>query len=257
MQQDFQSFNSPDGNNKSTPPKDHAEGILSRLNSDFILIGKTRVHSWRAWLLIGIAAGAAAGILLVANRSGELDMTGAESGPSVVSPTSVEDITYDLLELGAKINAIEEASPVIEEDKQSSASGAAIILAHRSSSDTPEVKAAVSRAVDVAKQRQRLLQTRLLQDRAEEVLKYSLPKDIRDDLPEEVQPYLESDVSINGEFEVSHADYQDGTAKFIHSVEAADGKRMGVYFAGRKPEDINSAKLKTGARVKVSGLQVG
>src|SRR3989338_10014185 len=48
----------------------HALKILSK---EYVAVGKTRVRSWHAWLAIGIAAGVAAGVLFVANRSGEFE----------------------------------------------------------------------------------------------------------------------------------------------------------------------------------------
>jgi len=49
------------------------QNTLKILERDFIVVGKTRVRSWHAWLAIGIAAGAVASILFVANRSGEFE----------------------------------------------------------------------------------------------------------------------------------------------------------------------------------------
>ena len=56
-----------------------AQGALGALQKDFVVIGKTRVKGWHAWLLIGIAAGIAAGVVLVANRSGDF-LTGEARG---------------------------------------------------------------------------------------------------------------------------------------------------------------------------------
>src|SRR3989344_3982188 len=49
------------------------EKALEALKKDFIVVGKTRVRSWHAWLAIGLVAGIAAGVLFVANRSGEFE----------------------------------------------------------------------------------------------------------------------------------------------------------------------------------------
>ncbi|MBI2096711.1 MAG: hypothetical protein HYT40_00945, partial [Candidatus Sungbacteria bacterium] len=53
--------------------------ILETLRSDFVVIGQNRVHGWQAWLSIGLAAGIFTGVVLVANRSGQLE-------PSVAAP---------------------------------------------------------------------------------------------------------------------------------------------------------------------------
>src|SRR3989344_4429011 len=66
------------------PNQNHrVERALETLKKDFIGVGKTRVRSWHAWLAIGLAAGIVAGILFVANRSGEF-----EAGLAQVAPTS-------------------------------------------------------------------------------------------------------------------------------------------------------------------------
>ncbi|KKT16096.1 MAG: Alpha-1,3-galactosidase A, partial [Parcubacteria group bacterium GW2011_GWB1_43_6] len=66
------------------PNQNHrVERALETLKKDFIVVGKTRVRSWHAWLAIGLAAGIVAGILFVANRSGEF-----EAGLAQVAPTS-------------------------------------------------------------------------------------------------------------------------------------------------------------------------
>src|SRR3989338_3888767 len=56
-----------------------SEGALKTLQTEFIAIGKTRVNSWTAWLVIGLAVGIAAGILFVANRSGEFEVGEAKT----------------------------------------------------------------------------------------------------------------------------------------------------------------------------------
>jgi hypothetical protein len=60
-----------------------AQGALSALQKDFVVIGKTRVKGWHAWLLIGVVAGITAGILLVASRSGEIEK-GLAQGPTSI-----------------------------------------------------------------------------------------------------------------------------------------------------------------------------
>ena len=65
--------------NTSPPPPEHerpannvAERTRSALGRDFIVIGRAHIKAWQAWLLIGLAAGIATGVILVASRSGEL-----------------------------------------------------------------------------------------------------------------------------------------------------------------------------------------
>ena len=55
---------------------------LKALSKEYVAVGKTRVRSWRAWLIIGLAAGILAGVLFVANRSGEFDYSLAQVAPT-------------------------------------------------------------------------------------------------------------------------------------------------------------------------------
>lgn len=67
------------------PNQNHrVEKTLETLKKDFIVVGKTRVRSWHAWLIIGLCAGILAGILFVANRSGEFSAGEAASLPESV-----------------------------------------------------------------------------------------------------------------------------------------------------------------------------
>ncbi|MDO8522827.1 MAG: glycosyl hydrolase [bacterium] len=52
---------------------------LQTLEREYVAVGKTRVRAWHAWLSIGVAVGILIGIMLVANRSGELTV-GLASG---------------------------------------------------------------------------------------------------------------------------------------------------------------------------------
>src|SRR3989338_8507578 len=53
------------------------EKALEALKKDFVVVGKTRVRSWHAWLVIGLATGIVAGIIFVANQSGEFEKSSA------------------------------------------------------------------------------------------------------------------------------------------------------------------------------------
>lgn len=73
-----------------------ADKLFTAIQKEYVVVGKTRVRAWHGWLLIGIAAGVAVGIILVANRSGEVeqgraDETGVEVG------TARPRISYSVL----------------------------------------------------------------------------------------------------------------------------------------------------------------
>src|SRR3989344_7273558 len=62
--------------NDTEPEKDQtaaADRALRAIGKDFVIVGKTSVRVWHLWLATGILAGAVAGVLAVANRSGEFD----------------------------------------------------------------------------------------------------------------------------------------------------------------------------------------
>lgn len=52
---------------------------LKTLSKEYVAVGKTRVRSWHAWLIIGLAVGVLAGVLFVANRSGEFEESLAQT----------------------------------------------------------------------------------------------------------------------------------------------------------------------------------
>ena len=53
--------------------------VITSLGNEFIVLGHTRVRAWHAWLIIGLAAGIVAGILFVANKSGDFETSSAAS----------------------------------------------------------------------------------------------------------------------------------------------------------------------------------
>ncbi|OGF67235.1 hypothetical protein A3I27_04550 [Candidatus Giovannonibacteria bacterium RIFCSPLOWO2_02_FULL_43_11b] len=73
------------------------QNTLKSLEREFVVVGKTRVRSWHAWLAIGIAVGISAGILFVANRSGEF---GAGMAASLAPIGAFENITATGLAYG-------------------------------------------------------------------------------------------------------------------------------------------------------------
>ena len=62
------------------------ERALAAFQKEYVVVGKTRVRAWRAWLLIGVAVGVVAGIFYIANRSGEVDTSEAKVRRNTVSP---------------------------------------------------------------------------------------------------------------------------------------------------------------------------
>ncbi len=65
------------------PSEEKTEEALKQPQRHYVLVGGHRVRSWHAWLAIGVVVGIAAGIILVANRSREVEpgRTGIEHSP--------------------------------------------------------------------------------------------------------------------------------------------------------------------------------
>ena len=77
---------------------------VASLGKEFIVLGHTRVRSWHAWLTIGLVVGIAAGVILVANRSGEFE--------SSLAATSKDPVIYFPFDEGAGAAAMDIASNV-------------------------------------------------------------------------------------------------------------------------------------------------
>src|SRR3989344_1673677 len=81
-------------------PNHRADRFLQALQRDYVLVGKTRVHSWHAWVIIGACVGFVIALVLVANRSGELEPSRAAITGQVAaysfdegSGTTIEDFS--------------------------------------------------------------------------------------------------------------------------------------------------------------------
>lgn len=71
-------------NNGQLRPADIVAGkALAGLSKNFIMIGRRNVIAWKAWLVIGLVAGISLGVMIVANRSGKVDIGRAEIGKNV------------------------------------------------------------------------------------------------------------------------------------------------------------------------------
>ena len=63
--------------NNNKPTNHLIERALSALRKEYVVVGKTYVRAWHAWLTLGIVVGIVAGVVFVANRSGEFETTKA------------------------------------------------------------------------------------------------------------------------------------------------------------------------------------
>lgn len=69
---------------------------MESLKKEYTLIGKRHIKAWHAWLILGLIAGTAAGITLVANRSGKVEGGKAEGRMSSLSQNPNISIELDL-----------------------------------------------------------------------------------------------------------------------------------------------------------------
>jgi len=67
---------------------------IAALNKEYVVIGKRRVHYFYSWLVMGLLAGTAIGVALVANRSGQFDESAA-TGPTAVNLTPVTTLAAE------------------------------------------------------------------------------------------------------------------------------------------------------------------
>lgn len=63
---------------------------LAALRKKYVFVGATHVRAWHMWLLLGVVAGGLGTVLLVANRSGQLEPSAARDGIAVLSPNGGE-----------------------------------------------------------------------------------------------------------------------------------------------------------------------
>ena len=67
--------------NNEKPINHLVERAFNALKKEYMIIGKTHVRAWHAWLFIGLAVGVVVGIILIANRSGKFEVTKASVTP--------------------------------------------------------------------------------------------------------------------------------------------------------------------------------
>jgi hypothetical protein len=101
----------------------------------------------------------------------------------------------------------------------------------------------------VAAARQQLLAA-LAESNPGEVLRVSLPANLRANFPASVQTFLEQEVDAEGLLEVAVEDREKESR--LHFTLQANGERLALNFASNPP-----VHLLTGSRVRVHGVRVG
>ena len=115
--------------------------------------------------------------------------------------------------------------------------------------DTATKSRLLSQLLTAATERQALLAA-IIQDDPGEVLRLTLPADLRASLPPAVRALVEEEMEVEGELEVLHED-RDVGSRFVYFLKTAR-RRFALHFAAHPP-----THLETATRVRVTGVQVG
>jgi len=114
----------------------------------------------------------------------------------------------------------------------------------------PAVKPqALQQLIDATVERQALL-AELIETDPGAVLRTAIPARIRNGMPAEVRAFIEQRLELKGELEVMYEDYEDGSHRLRHTLEA-NGEGISLHFKS-KPHDLLS-----GTEVSASGVVVG
>src|SRR5262245_38081160 len=107
----------------------------------------------------------------------------------------------------------------------------------------------MSDPASIAAARQQLLAT-LIETHPEEILRMAIPQDLRASLSSEIQPYVENEVTLEGNLTIF---CEEGKEKSClrYSLDTGDGQ-LSLHFANQP-----SAYLQTDSPVRVHGVQVG
>ena len=61
----------------SQTPKTKIEKALDAIKKEFVVVKKDKIRPWEAWLVLGVIAGVAIGVLYVANPQGKFEVSKA------------------------------------------------------------------------------------------------------------------------------------------------------------------------------------
>jgi len=211
-------------------PNETPESVLSALKRKYIVVGKTHVRHTHAWGIIGVCVGILLGIVYVADRSDAFLPSFADNGANVVlhgrAASNLEVLTLKVFDKGRKWNAASEEDIVAKD----------------------QTKAELITALTERKQ----AMLREIANDPEGVMKVALPKEVRDNLPDDVKALIEEEVTIKGKFEAFYIDNIDGSYQYESWVrDEVTGTRYRLHFAGNKIPNFL-----TDDRVQVRGVRV-
>lgn len=224
-----------------------ANRLLKGLKKEHFAVGKTRVKSWHAWLVIGFAVGITGGVFLVSSRGGDFGVSRAADTAQEVS----EDFLAPAFRPFAEKN-LPEQQAIRAQQKG--------VLVAIQKLDSPEGGERTARIADLRKRLgdRRTMLAALIQKDPDGAFTAMLPASVIAALPPELQSLAEKPVSLLGKLETIHVDVNLGKpsvsdlprSEFRYYVNSG-GTRYELHPVG---SELNAA---SGATVRVSGYQLG
>lgn len=98
-----------------------------------------------------------------------------------------------------------------------------------------------------ASRKARMLQ--LIKNQPDKFLLYSMPKNLQESMPSEIQTNIEKEMTISGDLVIYQSDdFKNKISNSSYELEVNQDKKYSLYFTDQKPN------IKTGSKVKVKGV---
>ena len=238
-------MNQFDSQGESPPQnKKRINGVIGKaldtLQKDYVIVGKNHILAWKAWLVIGLAAGIATGVILVANRSGELEGSRAAEDNDVYS----EEYIPSPLKLQVK-----------ETDASKKAGDLSLAVLRMAAKIKGESGAL--RALDIITLSKKLTERKgllavVLKEDPFTAFTLLFPPSVIVGLPTEVRGIAEEPITTEGKIEIIHQDdFQNKKSSFRYFLRTTDGKRRRFYPVGGEPA------LLSGSMIRIKGHRIG
>lgn len=226
--------------NKEQPVEKRVEDAFDFLKKDYILVGKTHIRAWKGWLALGLTAGIASGVILVANRSGQV-----EGGKAANEEVYSEEYASQPLTIQTK-----------ETDTTKKARDLSLVILRLANKIKQESGAA--RLLDVGVLSQKLTERKgliatVLKEDPFTAFTLLFPSSVLAGLPTEVKGIAEEALTTEGKIEIIHFDDFKDHAKslFQYFLRTTDGKRRRFYPVGGEPS------LLSGSTIWMKGHKIG
>ena len=212
------------------------EATLQALRKEYVVVGKTHIKAWHAWLVLGLVAGVATGVILVANRSGEVEQGRAmELGETYQLP-----LTPPL-----------QAKDSPESKRVSELSASALnLLSQVGKTGVSSPVAATAELEKVLRDRKQALEALIEKDPTTALFSF-FPRSVISKVPKAMQSLVEQLVTIEATIEVFHRDdFQNRVATYEYFLKRGT-TRLQFFPVGNLPS------MRSGATVRIDGFQLG